>query len=659
MSKNKYVLKVDLRVLDNLGIKLYSNAAAVLSEAVANAYDADSNLVVLEITDEQIVITDDGVGMALDELNDRFLTVGYDKRNVEGPNSKKGRPFMGRKGIGKLALFSIADEIEVHTTKKGERHSFLMDTIKIRETIEQGRDYFPGPIPFAGEKKGTRIVLRRLKKKRTATAAKALRKRIARRFSVIGHAANKDHPFDVTINDEPVGHQDRDDLRSVEFLWEFGEKAIEGAACPKLKRRFEISDEVKSTGEIWRVTGWLGAVAKPSQLRDGDSGEMNQIVVLSRGRLIQENVLDKLGFNRIMKSYVTGQVDAEFLDMEGLDDIATSDRQRLIEDDDRTAALGEFLRKTLLSIQDQWTQLRNEERGKDAIKENPALQDWLDSLPEGEVQNSAQRVLGLVRGIELQDEVDRRQLYSSAILAFERLRLKESSHVLANLDELTAARVLPLLTDLSVLEGSMYLDIVRGRLDVIGKLKQFADNKEKEKVLQKHLFKNLWLLDAGWERASGSDRVEQTLKKQYKEFGKALTENQSKGRIDIRYMTNAGEHMIIELKKSDRVLKLGELVDQGTKYANALKKCLQTMGIPNPHITIVFVLGRPVAEAADPGGSEQVEKTLAGFNGRVEYYDALVLNAYEQYKEYFDRAAKKDKIAQIIESIGKSEKVKK
>jgi hypothetical protein len=41
-----YKLTLDLRVLDHLGIKLYSNAAAVLSEAVANAWDADAKLAV-------------------------------------------------------------------------------------------------------------------------------------------------------------------------------------------------------------------------------------------------------------------------------------------------------------------------------------------------------------------------------------------------------------------------------------------------------------------------------------------------------------------------------------------------------------------------------------------------------------------------------------
>jgi hypothetical protein len=38
-----FEMTVDLNVLDHLGINLYSNIAAVLTEAVANAWDADAS----------------------------------------------------------------------------------------------------------------------------------------------------------------------------------------------------------------------------------------------------------------------------------------------------------------------------------------------------------------------------------------------------------------------------------------------------------------------------------------------------------------------------------------------------------------------------------------------------------------------------------------
>jgi hypothetical protein len=649
-DQTPYKLRLDLRVLDHLGIKLYSNAAAVLSEAVANAWDADAQVARVTIEAKEITIEDDGIGMTLDQINNRFLAVGYDKRVAEGEASPKGRPFMGRKGIGKLALFSIADQIDVHTCSGTERHAFRMRTEDVREAIKASRDYLPLPIAFTGPAKGTRIVLTDLKKKRTGASIPALRKRIARRFSVIGYEGKDGDRFVVEINGKEVGHDDREDLRAVEFLWEFGSKRLKPAAHPNLIKAFVVPDKVDPKHGDWTVRGWLGAAEQPKKLKQDEAGSLNGIVVLARGRLIQENVLDKLSFSRILVSYLTGQVEADFLDLEGEEDIATSDRQRLVEDDERYVALTEFLRRTLISIQDQWTDLRNEARGKQAITEIPALAEWLDSLPTSQ-RNNAERLLGLIRGVELEDEEERKQLFRSGMLAFERLRLREEAHLLAQGQQLTAELLLPLLSDLSVLEGSLYREIVKVRLDVIKEFENLVDLNEKEKVLQKHLFNNLWLLDPGWERAAGSERIEKILKRDFKEFKPELTDEESKGRVDIRYRTNAGEHIIVELKRAKRRLHVSELLEQGSKYRTALHKCLTSQGFKHPHISIVFVVGQPLYEADDPGGHESSEKALDAYNARVVHYETLISGARAQYGEFLEKSAKADRLDEILRRI--------
>ena len=645
-----YVLTLDLRVLDHLGINLYSNAAAVLSEAVANAWDADAQLVKLDINNMQITIEDDGIGMTGKQINDRFLKAGYDKRTEEGETSAAGRTFMGRKGIGKLALFSIAETIEVHTRSGAERHAFEMKTTGIRAAIAAEKSYYPKPVAFNGPAKGTLIVLRDLKKKRTATSVTALRKRIARRFSIIGFTSLKGDHFGVEINGKSVGAEDREDLRALEFLWEFGGQCLPVSNCPNVSKRFVLPDQVDPAHPSWKVKGWLGAAEGPKKLKHDEAGSLNGIVVLARGRLIQENILDKLGYNRILVSYLTGQVEADFLDLQGGDDIATSDRQRLIEDDERYVALTEFLRKTLVSIQDKWTDLRNEARGKQAISEIPALGEWLDDLPTSQRKN-AERLLGLIRGIELEDEEERKQLYRSGMLAFERLRLREEGHLLAQGPQLTAAVLLPLLSDLATLEGSLYREIVRVRLDVIKEFENLVDGNEKEKVLQKHLFANLWLLDPGWERAAGSERIEQILKKDYKEFDPKLSDEESKGRVDIRYRTNAGEHIIVELKRAKRRLHLSELVEQGPKYRTALHKCLVAQGEQNPHISIVFVVGEFLYEDDDYDGPAMIDNALKAFNGRVMHYETLISKAQAAYSDFLTGSAKADRIDNILKKL--------
>ncbi|MCO1349983.1 ATP-binding protein (plasmid) [Burkholderia vietnamiensis] len=656
-AEHPYHMTIDLRILNHLGIHLYSNVAAVLSEAVANAWDADATEVRISIADDKIEIQDSGSGMDQADINDRYLNVGYSKREREGDKSPNGRDLMGRKGIGKLSLFSVADVVDVYTSKDGNTNCFRMTVAGIEDAIKQRAKYHPTPLQCGEEiKPGTRIVLTALKKKRTARTADALRKRIARRFSVIGYSKFIEKTgvldkFDVYINNVKVTPADREDLRRLEFLWEFGDaEKISSDDLPALKRRSVLSAEVAGRPE-WRVQGWIGAVPEPKQLTTDDSGALNNIVVLSRGRLIQENVLDKINYSRIFTKYITGQIEADFLDLTDHEDIATSDRQRLLEDDERYQALIAFVRTTLLSIDDVWTRWRNDARAKDAVSDFPELEEWVKDLPEGQ-REPARQMLGMIRGVDVDTEEQRADLYKAGVLAFERLRLKESAHKLSESGVLTAAALLPLLSDLSMLEGSLYRDIVESRLDVIRKFEGLVDTNEKEKVLQEHLFQNLWLLDPGWDRAAGSQRIEQTLKQEYAEFADGLTDEQSKGRYDIKYRSNGGLHILVELKRADRKMHVYELSQQGQKYKSALHQCLVKAGEANPQIAIVFVLGQPTHEDEDMTlGRNYVERMLEPLNARVVYYEELIQSANAGYAEFLEESEKADKVARVVSRL--------
>src|ERR1700723_34632 len=90
MEHDEYVLKIDLNVLDHLGINLYSNVPAVLTELVANGWDADAKEVRIKIetNNDHITIEDDGIGMTPEEINSKLLTVGYRRRD-DGPNGDR------------------------------------------------------------------------------------------------------------------------------------------------------------------------------------------------------------------------------------------------------------------------------------------------------------------------------------------------------------------------------------------------------------------------------------------------------------------------------------------------------------------------------------------------------------------------------------------
>lgn len=72
---------------------------------------------------------------------------------------------MGRKGIGKLSPFSVADTVTVHSARGGERHGFVMRARDMDASARGNGTYLPEPIGAAPElDAGTRITPSGLKR---------------------------------------------------------------------------------------------------------------------------------------------------------------------------------------------------------------------------------------------------------------------------------------------------------------------------------------------------------------------------------------------------------------------------------------------------------------------------------------------------------------
>ena len=121
----KFELRFANNIIEHLGVKLYQNQTTkVVAEYVSNGYDADAEHIDVNVDSaddpQYIVITDDGSGMSPEELSERFLVIGLNRRSKATDLTKKGRKPMGRKGIGKLAGFGIAREMDVLTATRNQ-----------------------------------------------------------------------------------------------------------------------------------------------------------------------------------------------------------------------------------------------------------------------------------------------------------------------------------------------------------------------------------------------------------------------------------------------------------------------------------------------------------------------------------------------------------
>lgn len=646
-----FEMTVDLNVLEHLGINLYSSIAAVLTEAVANAWDADASSVQIRVgpNNEWIEIEDDGIGMSVEDLNGKYLRVGYRRRAEDaehGCKTAKGRPVMGRKGLGKLSLFSIADVIEVQSAKDGDKHGFRMTVPDIKKAVQDKRKYHPEPLADDAltVTQGTKLVLREIKRQRLSKGVAALRKRLARRFSIIGQA----NGFEIKINGQPISATDRGDLPKVQFLWTFEGYEPEASTIAHVVERESLPARFETWETAWHVSGWLGTARKPKDLDDDEAGNLNGIVVFARGRLFHENVLDRLNDGRLYTKYLTGQVEADFLDADDQPDIATSDRQRVQEDDPRYVQLIAFLGSQLNKLEKRWNEWRRKHEVEKAKETSPALAEWLDTLREGHRKN-AETLISKLSALPVDDEEDRKTLYKHGILAFERMKLRGSTDEFVSGVE-SADKLLAVLADRDALEDSLYRDIVRSRLQAIRSFQKLIDDDEKEKVLQKYLFDHLWLLDPSWERATGTEVMETRLL----ESGivvEDLTKKEELGRVDIKYRTTAGKHIVVELKKVQRAMKLLELQEQGQTYVDKLKKILLAQNEPTPNIEVIFVIGKPVDEEAT--NPDRLKSSMAAVSpgSRIVHYDTLIRGAQEAYSAYIDKSKELDKLENIVNRI--------
>lgn len=377
-TKKQFKFEISLSVLNHLGRNLYRSFITVLGEAISNSWDANAINVWIDINrdDNSFTIRDDGDGMNSSDFQNKFLKVGYSKREDGKKTHSPGRerPYIGAKGIGKLALLSCAGTISVITkTALSDFTGGVIDNSKLDLAIKRNLKpdkYKLGKIntTLADEykgitDKGTIIHFKNMKEDINNTVP-YLKRLIALyfRFSLI------DEDFNIHVNDDLVTLDDLKELsENTEFVWN-----INGIEDPYLEKLENIlSPEIKIESKL-SIRGFIASVKKPKYLKITGSDEKTGIDLFVNGRLRERDILKHLPdySTRFVASYIYGQIHFDELDNGGNDDNFTSSRESIVSGTKIYNDLLKELKEDVLGlISDDWDRLRLE-FGKDGDDEN-------------------------------------------------------------------------------------------------------------------------------------------------------------------------------------------------------------------------------------------------------------------------------------------------
>ena len=379
MNSKKFIFEISLSVLDHLGRHLYRSFATVIGEAISNAWDADARNVWIYLDPDKngFWIKDDGSGMKTSDFQNKFLMIGYSKRKGGKSHSRKGRPFIGRKGIGKLALLSCSERISIISKTKGGTYiGGAIDNPTLDKAITD--DLTPKEYPldeanqatFAkytkGHSHGTIIRFENLKDG-VRRSFDFLSKIIALyfRFSLL------DKSFKVYLDGENITHKHLKDLaEKTEFLWKIGEH--EDPYVADLEKAFSKDPNryEKKNIKLAGITGFIASVKLPRDLKIMTTDERVGVDLFVNGRLRERDILKHIPTARLVENYLYGQVHFDGLDDKN--DRFTSSREGIVADDPKYQDFLERFRKMLLKIVEDWDKWRRTHR-EEGDSENESI----------------------------------------------------------------------------------------------------------------------------------------------------------------------------------------------------------------------------------------------------------------------------------------------
>lgn len=423
MTDEKIPFKLGYEALSLLGKGMYSNVWAALSELIANGIDAHAEnvYVFIDMSNKShsiIEILDDGDGMSIDEIKDRYVVIGQNKRE----NAVDAHSLMGRKGIGKLAALFLTDKFEFLTCKNYAEETcwqfdFTDHSNEFPTLVRIDSAKFFLRELFLKKKKGTLLKLCDVNLTNMAEEAINALSLIMANYFIYENMTNVKVQFfpkfkcsDVIDFNKPVVMDKKVAFNNMMAIISNNEIGISDFKMPlkygesfakefltktRKTERFEVIPDTKGIYTIenngkkidipYELKGWIGIHAsikvKEAQLNDenfikNQYYNPNKLRLYIRNKLAVEDFLGYIKNTQQGVNYIEGEISFDLLDANQLNDITTSNRQDVDIHDPRVALLIKIVKKLvskLIKIRNDFTEeVSNENQRRKTILENNA-----------------------------------------------------------------------------------------------------------------------------------------------------------------------------------------------------------------------------------------------------------------------------------------------
>lgn len=391
-------MSFDPNTIEHLGVRMYSTIPPVLAELIANSYDANAKEVHIQLNDtdnKEIVVSDDGHGMSKEDINGKFLRIGRNRRDGGDSAEEGNRKPIGKKGLGKLSFFGIADEIEVVTVRNNFKNTFLMKWDDIKNT-EDGKNYEPTIIVDnepTEEENGTSIILKNIR--RTSDfVAQDLAVSLSKVFVV-------DRTFGIFVKrnaEDPVQVDNKMKYKGLNVEVEWG-----------VPTDVSLESEYSNKGD---VTGHLISTEKPISPQTN----MRGVTLFSRSKMVNLPEYFSDSTSSHFYSYLTGELHVDFID-ELDEDVIGTDRQSLNWGHPDMAELRDYLRSLMNWLERDWRTKREAKR-QEKLDEKLGIKtdEWLGTMSDDIRAKAETIVKAIVRDSELPEEIG-----SAAVKSFHAL----------------------------------------------------------------------------------------------------------------------------------------------------------------------------------------------------------------------------------------------